>query len=76
MTAKSIYFLSAFMIPKKVIDELDGIRNQFLWHEHKENQVNSKPIYLINWATILMPKEAGGLGVRDLLLTNKALMMK
>jgi hypothetical protein len=23
-----------------------------------------------------MPKEAGGLGVRDLLLTNKALMMK
>jgi hypothetical protein len=76
MAAKSIYFMSVFMVPKGVIAEMDRIKNQFLWHGHKESQMNSKPRHLINWRTILMPREAGELGIRDPRLTNKALMMK
>jgi hypothetical protein len=55
---------------------MDRIRSRFLWHGHKEVQINSKPMHLVNWTTVLMPREAGGLGIRDLRLTNKALMMK
>jgi hypothetical protein len=33
-------------------------------------------MHLINWTIVLMPREIGGLGIRDLRLTNKALMMK
>jgi hypothetical protein len=66
----------AFRISKGVIDELNRIKKRFMWHGHKEYQVSSKPIHLIYWTTSLMPKEAGGLGVRHLSLTNISLLMK
>jgi hypothetical protein len=76
LTVLSVFFMSAFMLPKRVIHRIDQIRQIFLWYGHKEMHNQQRPIYLANWNLVTRPKEMGGLGVRNLETTNKALMLK
>jgi hypothetical protein len=39
LTAKPLYYMSAFILPRWVIVKLDKIRRRFLWHGHRELQV-------------------------------------
>ncbi|WMV09473.1 hypothetical protein MTR67_002858 [Solanum verrucosum] len=64
--------MSLFPIPAKVVEKLDRLRRSFLWHGNKEG----KGYCLVNWKTVLLSKEIGGLGIRNLRLQNESLLMK
>jgi Reverse transcriptase (RNA-dependent DNA polymerase) len=76
LSAKSIYFMSVFLLPKWVIKEIDKIRRRFLWHGHKEELQDKKPMCLVNWRVVTMSRSFGGLGVRDLSIMNQSLIAK
>jgi hypothetical protein len=73
LSSLPIYFMSAFILPKWVIREIDVIRRNFLW---KGSDTNSKKLYLANWDLICRPKSKWGLGIINLEMMNIALIKK
>ncbi|KAL0295119.1 UNVERIFIED_CONTAM: hypothetical protein Sangu_3204200 [Sesamum angustifolium] len=63
-----MYWASAFILPKGVLKILEKKMRRFLWH----GSGNAK----VAWAQICKPKQEGGLGIRSLVITNQALMLK
>ena len=72
LQAMPVYYMSTTVIPVSVIKALNALIRRFFWGS------GDKARYLayIAWDTICMPKEIGGLGVRDLKVVNEALIMK
>ncbi|KHN41382.1 Putative ribonuclease H protein, partial [Glycine soja] len=64
--------LSFFRIPDKVVDKLINIQRRFLWGGGLEQQ----KIAWVNWKTVCLPKDKGGLGIKDLQVLNTALLGK
>ena len=56
----------------KVGDRLEKLKRWFLWGGNS----NQKKIAWVSWGTVCMPKEAGGLGIRDLRKFNYVLLGK
>ena len=67
-----IYFLSFFRLPRKVADNLIGIQRSFLWGGGSEQ----RKIAWTKWETIYLPKQKGGLGIKDIRTFNKVLLEK
>ncbi|RVW78464.1 putative ribonuclease H protein [Vitis vinifera] len=67
-----IYHMSLFRMPKSVARRLDKVQRDFLWGG---GSVERKA-YLIKWEAICEDKSKGGLGLRKLVLLNKALLGK
>jgi hypothetical protein len=64
--------LSFLEAPKGFIKKADLHRKRMVWDE-----IDSKKRYhLVNWHTICLPKDCGGLGVLDLPTMNKSLLCK
>ncbi|GKV28903.1 hypothetical protein SLEP1_g37891 [Rubroshorea leprosula] len=72
LSSLSVFFVSFFLVPKGVINELEKIRRDFLWGK-KEGKGG---ISWVKWDSVYKPKEEGGLGVRDLRTFNIALLGK
>ncbi|GKE63545.1 hypothetical protein Tco_1513912, partial [Tanacetum coccineum] len=68
----SIYYLSLFKAPKKVINLLESIRCRFFWG-FKESQ---RGISWVKWNSILLKSNMGGLRVGSLLAKNLSLLEK
>ncbi|RVW26396.1 Transposon TX1 uncharacterized 149 kDa protein [Vitis vinifera] len=66
------YFLSLFVIPKRVCARLEKIQRDFLWGG---GALENKP-HLVCWKVICAAKKDGGLGIRNLAIFNKALLGK
>ncbi|KAL0293586.1 UNVERIFIED_CONTAM: hypothetical protein Sangu_3235000 [Sesamum angustifolium] len=66
-----IYWASVFILPKGIISILEGKMRKFLW-QGPNRRGNAK----VAWDQICKPKEEGGLGIRSMTVSNKALMMK
>uniref|UniRef100_A0A2N9GA24 Reverse transcriptase domain-containing protein n=1 Tax=Fagus sylvatica TaxID=28930 RepID=A0A2N9GA24_FAGSY len=66
------YFMSLFPIPVSVALRIDKIQRDFLWGGMGEG----KKFHLVNWSQVCQPLKMGGLGVRNLLLFNQALLGK
>jgi hypothetical protein len=66
------YFLSLFTIPMSVVCRIEKLQKNFLWGGLGDEFKH----YLVGWDKVCTPKEYGGLGVRNLVLTNKALLGK
>ncbi|KAL2226376.1 UNVERIFIED_CONTAM: hypothetical protein Sindi_1996300 [Sesamum indicum] len=71
LTAMSVYWASAFILPKKVINEIEKWLRAFLW-KGMTNSGYAK----VAWKDICRPKEEGGLGFKDISTLNRALMTK
>jgi hypothetical protein len=72
LTSVPLYMLSFYRMPVGVKEKIDRIRNNFLWDETEGH----KKYHLVNWQTICMPKDQGGLGVLDLEKMNISLLAK
>ncbi|RVW38447.1 putative ribonuclease H protein [Vitis vinifera] len=66
------YFLSLFVIPKRVCVRLENIQRDFLWGG---GALENKP-HLVSWKVVCTDKKEGGLGIRSLATFNKALLGK
>ena len=72
LTSIPIYFFSFFRVPKKVQDKLVRIQRRFLWGGDQD-QVK---IAWVKWDTVCLPKEVGGLGIKDINYFNLSLLGK
>lgn len=62
------YWSSLFIIPKKVIKEVESILRAFLWSGPDLKRTGAK----VSWEHLCCPKEEGGLGFKSLQVWNKA----
>ena len=66
------YYLSLFPIPKGVALRLEKIQRDFLWGGLGEEF----KFHLVNWKQLCTTIRSGGLGIRNLVLFNQALLGK
>ena len=66
------YYLSLFPIPMNVAQRIEKIQRDFLWSGMGEEF----KYHLVSWDQVCEPLCYGGLGVRNLLLFNQALLGK
>jgi hypothetical protein len=72
LSSSPTYYLSLFPIPMGVPNHLEKLQRDFLWGGIGDEL----KFHLVNWDTICSSKALGGLGVRNMVLFNKALMGK
>ena len=72
LASMPIYQLSLFRMPKIVTKRLEKLQRDFLW----EGGSLERNVHLINWEEVCAQKEKGGLGLRKIILLNKALLGK
>jgi hypothetical protein len=68
----STYYMCTLKLSKSVIKHIDKIRRHCLW---KGANINMKKPPQAVWKLVCKPKAQGGLGVIDLELQNRALLM-
>ncbi|KAL2225402.1 UNVERIFIED_CONTAM: hypothetical protein Sindi_2965300 [Sesamum indicum] len=64
LSALSLYWASAFILPKKVINEIEKRLRTFLWKD------------TVAWKDVCRPMDGGDLGFKDISTLNRALMSK
>ena len=72
LSSLPVYFMSLFLLPRKVRMRLEKIQRDFLWGG---GALEQRP-HLVRWTLVCLEKKKGGLGVRNLALMNKALLGK
>ncbi|XP_022007438.1 uncharacterized protein LOC110906644 [Helianthus annuus] len=71
LSAMHIYWSSVFMLPSRIVLELEACMRNFLW---SQDSSYSKGKSKVSWKTVCTPKYEGGLGIRRIGDMNKALM--
>jgi len=72
LTSIPIYFFSFFRVLQLVVDKLVKIQHRFLWG----GGFDQNKISWIRWEKVCLPKERGGLGIKDINTFNLALLGK
>ncbi|KAL7238210.1 hypothetical protein ACSBR2_004331 [Camellia fascicularis] len=67
-----VYWSSLFILPKKIIGDIESILRSFLWSGVELKKHSAK----IAWKYICRHKNEGGLGFKDLEIWNKAAIAK
>lgn len=73
LIATTIYPMLVLDLPPWFLSCIDKICRAFFWCGHEAAKGGS---CLVNWNLVCTPKEYGGLGVKNLRLLNRALLMK
>ena len=68
--AISTYNMSIFFLPTGLCSEINSMMQKF-WSGKQKNETR---IHWMKWSRIGLPKEWGGMGFRDLVSFNKALL--
>lgn len=63
-----IYFMTLFKCPKSIINRIERLERDFLWHGND----GKNKFHLVDWNLVCQPKINGGLGIRPLKLMNQA----
>lgn len=66
------FLMSLFLIPDTICEEIEKKMNAFLWG----GGINNKGVKCISWKRMCMPKEYGGLGLKELRKFNIAILAK
>ena len=74
LAAIPTYFMSIFRMPARVRRQLEQLMRGFFWLGSRPEE--SRGVALVAWETVCRPVDQGGLGVRQLLHTNTALLSK
>ena len=67
-----VYWSAIFILPSKVINEIEAKLRAFLWSGAELNVRKAK----VAWRDVCVPKKEGGLGIMRLKEWNRAMMMK
>ncbi|KAL9689125.1 hypothetical protein QQ045_033557 [Rhodiola kirilowii] len=67
----SSYWMRVLLFPKNVLRKISAICRNFLWSGSSSGKRN-----LVAWKRVTKSKEQGGLGVKNVFVFNKALMLK
>lgn len=73
LSSMPIYLMTCFELPKWVVKRIEALCRNFLWGK---SQVQGRGISLISWEVVSLPKSCGGLGVANLELRNKSLLLR
>lgn len=73
ISAIPTYYMSCCIWPEKSIEAIDKIKRAFLWQGEKSIKGGH---CLVAWKTVLLQKQQGGLGIRDLRAHNTGLVLK
>ncbi|KAL2224851.1 UNVERIFIED_CONTAM: hypothetical protein Sindi_2938900 [Sesamum indicum] len=71
LSTLSLYWAFAFILPKKVINEIEKRLRTFLWKGRTSNGYAK-----VAWKDVCRPMDEGGLGFKDISTLNRALMSK
>ncbi|KAK1427997.1 hypothetical protein QVD17_16800 [Tagetes erecta] len=71
LSALHVYWSSVFIIPARIISDLEAKMRGFLWSQGTMSRGKAK----VSWKTVCVPKYEGGLGIRRIADLNKALMI-
>jgi hypothetical protein len=69
-----VYYMSTILFSKTFIEELTTIIKRFWWSRIQEEN-STRPIQFRSWEDMCQNKNNGGLGIRNLHLVNKSLIM-
>lgn len=72
LASVQLYWSSIFIIQKTVLKKIESVLAAFLWTGGDSNRYKAK----VAWKEVCKPVEAGGLGVKDLVIWNQALILK
>jgi len=72
MDASPSYMMYVFPMPANVSNSIDALRRNFLW----QGSEDKKKFHLVKWKELIVSKNTGGLGIRNLRKQNQSLMMK
>ena len=67
-----VYWASIFILPKKVIKDIEQLIRNFLWSGNDLDPYKAK----VAWRDICYPKKQGGLGIKPLYVWNQSLVAK
>ena len=67
-----IYTMQSIKLPVSICKEMERLCRNFIWHGNSGDSA----VHLINWQTLLYPKQNGGLGIRNFGLMNQAMLGK
>ncbi|XP_010431573.1 PREDICTED: uncharacterized protein LOC104715904 [Camelina sativa] len=66
------FWMSAFILPKGCIKKVESLCRNFLWNGDVTKRGSAK----VAWSNVCLPKEEGGLGLRNLSFWNRTLCLK
>lgn len=66
------FWCSAFILPKMCVKRINSLCNVFLWKWNNESHNSTR----VAWETVVLTKDQGGLGIRDLHTWNKTCCLK
>ncbi|KAJ7961972.1 reverse transcriptase [Quillaja saponaria] len=64
------YTMQTTMLPVAICHQIDRIQRNFLW----EDSTKHHKMHLVNWDQVCLPKEFGGLGLKEMTETNLVLL--
>ncbi|GAV80389.1 hypothetical protein CFOL_v3_23850, partial [Cephalotus follicularis] len=68
LASMQVFWCRIFLLPMKIVKECNCILQNFLWVGQARNKVK--------WLDVCKPLKEGGLGVKNLKIWNKALLLK
>ncbi|GJR89610.1 uncharacterized protein Tco_0213621 [Tanacetum coccineum] len=70
LSSMHVYWASVFLLPKRITDDIEQAMRGFLWCQGEMKKGRAK----VAWNVVCLPKNEGGLGVKNLESFNIALM--
>ncbi|KAK3204388.1 hypothetical protein Dsin_018434 [Dipteronia sinensis] len=71
-SALPIYAMQSIKLTSDLCSKLDKISRDFLWSSNSEK----KKVHLVNWKVVCLPKNKGGIGIKNMKLMNQPLLAK
>lgn len=70
------YWFNMFLMPIGIWKELDKIGRGFFWGDEKVGETLIRKLHTINWETLCLHKNAGGLSIANLRIRNGSMLAK
>ena len=67
-----VYWATVFLLPQAVIDDINSLLKGFLWNQSEKANGRAR----VAWEKLCKPKTQGGLGLKNLSVWNRAMIVK